>query len=213
MRTDIILDLNTNDIKPSPPSSYVTATATVVDTESSDECCLILQTPSETDISKDEISFNLPYSPVDKPFTVTIRCGATTAFESSNRTRCPLFGYRDIEIHLCQLPVVASSRYRVAIRNGTPYICSGEEFELTHHTVSQQNTECLLKCCPGNYLRYPTVGVGLVRWINGGKAIDDLAGILKEQLGNDGVSVQSATYDFDTQTLNITRSKHDRDDF
>jgi hypothetical protein len=66
-----------------------------------------------------------------------------------------------------------------------------------------QNAALLLECVPGNYYRYPSAGVGLVRWVNCSGNTNDLVDVLTSEFEADGVSIASANMDLDTNNLDI----------
>ena len=62
----------------------------------------------------------------------------------------------------------------------------------------------MLACIPSNNYRYPLAGVGLVRWVNSTNIESgELATILQREFAADGVTVNNAQYDYDTQSMNI----------
>ena len=88
--------------------------------------------------------------------------------------------------------------------DGADVKVSGLELDVNVVDVERQNANLLLKCHPGNNYRYPTSGVGLERWINGGTRKSDMADIIKTEFEADGVSVNEAADDPESQSLQLS---------
>lgn len=77
--------------------------------------------------------------------------------------------------------------------------------------ADHQNSNLLIKCNPTNNYRYPTSGVGVVRWINGDIGSSNLADILQQEFNNDGAVIHNASYDEKTGSLVIDANYDDLD--
>lgn len=81
------------------------------------------------------------------------------------------------------------------------YIYSSKVTDLHINYSDDQASQLLSLCAPGNSYRYPTTGVGIIKYLNAVIAHTDLQKVLETQFNGDNKPIQSA--DFDSATCNL----------
>ena len=99
--------------------------------------------------------------------------------------------------------MVADNDYYFQFDKGTLNVYSAMESDLNIVKANRQNSNMLLACVPTNNYRYPISGVGLIRWMNGNMDYTALADTIKSEFTDDGVVVNSASFDYDTHQLSL----------
>lgn len=217
MRKDIEIHINTGDIALTSQDNHVARDFCWIDAPADKESRYIYGEISiaaqinEDRILREGIYLTIPYTPVNKEIRLRIK----RVYSSANvqYIRNPVDGsdwfvvstylYGQSKVNLCasELIRVSEDVFYLRFDDGELLLYSGGEVDLNIVGANTQNRNLLLKCVPGNNLRYPLTGVGLVRWINGNATISELANILKSQFAEDGTPVRNARYDFDSGSL------------
>jgi len=103
----------------------------------------------------------------------------------------------------------SDGNYILKIINSKAYIYSAAASDFNKVDANIQNKNCLLKCVPSNNYRYPSSGVGLIRFVQNNDTQNDLASTIKEQFASDGVTVENASYDSTTGELQLELNYED----
>ena len=85
-------------------------------------------------------------------------------------------------------------------RKAIIYSADSTDFEIGFS--DDQAAKLLAVCGPGNYYRYPTLGVGITNYINSVISHTDLGPKLTEQFQKNNMPIQSADFDAETGNLN-----------
>lgn len=156
----------------------------------------------------------IPYTPIYKEFMVRIkRLYENGLYEYLQNpadgtewfvVKCNLYGTNGRKnVYASQLKMVADSDYYFQFDKGTVNVYSAMESDLNIVKANRQNFNMLLACVPTNNYRYPISGVGLIRWMNGNMDYTALADTIKSEFTDDGVVVNSASFDYDTHQLSL----------
>lgn len=156
----------------------------------------------------------IPYTPIYKEFMVRIkRLYENGLYEYLQNpadgtewfvVKCNLYwtnGYKNV--YASQLKMVADNDYYFQFDKGILNVYSAMESDLNIVKANRQNSNMLLACVPTNNYRYPISGVGLIRWMNGNMDYTALADTIKSEFTDDGVVVNSASFDYDTHQLSL----------
>lgn len=87
--------------------------------------------------------------------------------------------------------------------NGIAYIWSGIHSDFVNINANIQNRNLLLRCVPSNNYRYPTSGVGLIRYLHSNLSRTGLADKLQSEFEADLVTVNYAAFNSDTGDLEL----------
>lgn len=174
--------------------------------------------PHTFDVKKlqtEGVRIEIPYTPIYKPFKVRVirTFDANTSMAVIN----PVNGSEWFEVHtklwnqqnmqLCasQLIVVSQDTYLVQLDNtsGVAYIWSANNTDAVNVAANIQNRNLLLQCIPSNSYRYPTSGVGLVRFLHANLSQTTLANILQDEFKADKVTVKGAAFDSYTGDIEL----------
>lgn len=174
--------------------------------------------PHTFDVNKlqtEGVKVEIPYTPIYKPFKVRIM----RQFDANNSMAVinPVNGSEWFEVHtklwnqqntqLCasQLIVVSQDTYIVQLdnTNGVGYIWSANNTDAVNVAANIQNRNLLLQCIPSNSYRYPTSGVGLVRFLHANLSQTILANILQDEFKADKVTVKGAAFDSYTGDIEL----------
>lgn len=168
------------------------------------------------DIYLHGVRVEIPYTPIYKPIqlsfvqavdgivtrTLTNPVNLGTRFD----VYANLFGkQQSTVIKASQLMMVGWGSYIVQIleNSGIAMIWSGELSDLEVIDANIQNRNLLLKCVPSNCYRYPTSGIGLVRYLHGNLDQTDLANRLDSEFQADKVAVNNAAFDSYTGDIDL----------
>lgn len=174
--------------------------------------------PSTLDVSKfytTGVKIEIPYTPVYKPVKVMVmrNFGVLTLRSVLNPVNHEL--WYDLQTKLyhgdterlkaSQLLMVSTSGYVLQLgeNEGNAYLWSDADSDLTNIKANIQNRNLLLRCIPSNSYRYPTSGVGLVRYLHSALSQSDLADRLQSEFKADKVSINSAAFDSYTGDLDL----------
>ena len=156
----------------------------------------------------------IPYTPIYKEFMVRIkRLYENGLYEYLQNpadgtewfvVKCNLYGTKKCKnVYASQLKMIADNDYYFQFDKGTMKVYSAMESDLNIVKANRQNSNLLLACVPTNNYRYPISGVGLIRWMNGNMDYTALADTIKSEFTDDGVVVNSASFNYDTHQLSL----------
>ena len=118
--------------------------------------------------------------------------------------KCNLYGTKGHKnVYASQLKLIADNDYYFQFDKGVLNVYGAMESDLNIVKADRQNSNMLLACVPTNNYRYPISGVGLIRWMNGNMDYTALADTIKSEFTDDGVVVNSASFDYDTHQLSL----------
>lgn len=157
------------------------------------------------------INVTIPYTPKYKEFMIRIKrmIGVSTYAYLQNPTdgsdwfvaKVRLYGGPVSNAWASQLILVSEDSFHVRIDGGTVVLYDAKSIDFNIVKANKQNGQMLLDCVPTNNYRYPVTGVGLIRWTNSNIEQTRLSDILQREFQDDGVTVNNASYDFDTKDL------------
>lgn len=156
----------------------------------------------------------IPYTPIYKEFMVRIkRLYENGLYEYLQNpadgtewfvVKCNLYGTNGYKnVYASQLKLIANNDYYFQFDKGVLNVYGAMESDLNIVKADRQNSNMLLACVPTNNYRYPISGVGLIRWMNGNMDYTALADTIKSEFTDDGVVVNSASFDYDTHQLSL----------
>lgn len=168
---------------------------------------------SEQSIKKNGVYTSIPYTPKYKEFMIRVkRLYDNGSYEfiqnPSDGTEWFLvkvaqYGCTVVNAIASQLLTISESDFYFQFDGGVAKLYSALESDLHIVKADRQNSNMLLACVPSNNYRYPLTGVGLVRWTNGNMDYTHLAERIESEFSDDGISVNSASFDYDTKQLSI----------
>lgn len=168
---------------------------------------------SEQSIKKNGVYTSIPYTPKYKEFMIRVkRLYDNGSYEfiqnPSDGTEWFLvkvaqYGGIVVNAIASQLLTISESDFYFQFDGGVAKLYSALESDLHIVKADRQNSNMLLACVPSNNYRYPLTGVGLVRWTNGNMDYTHLAERIESEFSDDGISVNSASFDYDTKQLSI----------
>lgn len=218
MRKDIEIHINTGDITLPSNNKRVLRPFTWVNNPTGlmryiyGEITIPGETP-EYSIIENGVYVIIPYTPIYKEFYIRIkRINSDGSYSFvQNKTnglewflvQCGKYGTQPKNIYASELITVSEDDFYVQIVGANAIIYSGSKSDLNVVNAHRQNANMLLKCIPTNNYRFPLTGVGLIRWTQSNIDHTSLSSILQREFSDDGVKVNSASYDFDTNDLNI----------
>jgi hypothetical protein len=159
------------------------------------------------------VKVSIPYTPIYKPIKIRFvkQYGDIESVEMFNpvsrdymfELRAKLHGVHDTTLRASQLYMVSQEDYVVSLSNYVAYIWSATSTDMINIAANIQNRNLMLQCIPSNNYRYPTSGVGLVKYLHSPISQTDLANRLKSEFSNDKVTVNSAAFDSDSGDLEM----------
>ena len=168
---------------------------------------------SEQSIKKNGVYTSIPYTPKYKEFMIRVkRLYDNGSYEfiqnPSDGTEWFLvkvaqYGSTVVNAIASQLLTISESDFYFQFDGGVAKLYSALESDIHIVKADRQNSNMLLACVPSNNYRYPLTGVGLVRWTNGNMDYTHLAERIESEFSDDGISVNSASFDYDTKQLSI----------
>lgn len=166
--------------------------------------------PFGYDISKlpiEGVRVTIPYTPIYKPIKFRIvrqfdeehemvytnPVDGTEWYEAYTK----LWGQQTLRPCASQLLIISANVYTIQldIKDGKAYIWSGNQSDAVNINANIQNRNLLLRCIPSNNYRYPTSGVGLVRYLHANLSRTGLADLLQTEFKADKVTVKNASFD------------------
>lgn len=212
MRTDILIDVESNDLKLTN-SFKPTATFRLVSVAEGRVFGEILIEEGhqwESYSQASQVSVVIPYLPYDLPLSLCITKetktaaganGNTGAMEGFHPTYFPVVRKGGGAVAACALGAINRSNFILVLNKGKLFAFSGDDWEFQIGGANHQNKAFLLACSPGNCRRYPTLGVGLMNWIGAPTSLPGLAQRLIDCFEADGTPVISAQFEEATSTL------------
>lgn len=157
------------------------------------------------------LTVNIPYTPVYLPIQLRLKYEdsyTTDDFFNNGKwmtLRCRLNGGDEAkEIMASELILVDGDTYSISFEEESAEVFSGKTTDFVIGEANTQNNNLLVQCVPGNNYRYPTTGVGMIKYVNSNVSQTELATVLKEEFFNDGVVIEDATWDAENNTLTIS---------
>ena len=88
-------------------------------------------------------------------------------------------------------------------KDGICFLWSANNSDVANVAANIQNRNLMLQCVPSNNYRYPTSGVGLVRFLHANLSQTTLANVLQDEFKADKVTVKSAAFDSYTGDIEL----------
>lgn len=168
---------------------------------------------SEQNIKRDGVYISIPYTPRYNEFMIRVkRLYDNGSYEFiQNPTdgtewflvKVAQYGGKIRNAIASQLLVISDSDFCFQFDGGIAKLYSALETDLHIVKADRQNSNMLLACVPTNNYRYPLSGVGLIRWTNGNMDYTHLAERIESEFSDDGMSVNSASFNYETKQLSI----------
>lgn len=219
MRRDIHIDTNTGDVVLRDQNKDMLSH--LFQWKGEDDTYVYGQVilPSVSDLNniyEHGVKVEIPYTPIYKSVQLTFvqavdgivtrtlinPVNLSTRFDVYTR----LFGKPgNIHIKASQLMMINNGNYILQLEKneGNVFIWSGALSDLEVIDANIQNRNLMLMCVPSNNYRYPTSGVGLVRYLHGNLDQTDLANRLGSEFKADKVSVNNASFDSYTGDIDL----------
>lgn len=216
MRKDIEIHINTGDITLSPRNEFDLHPFTWVDNLSGLSRYLygeitIPATISEARIKANGIYINIPYTPIYKEFCIRIKRQRSEEIYTYMRNpangtewfvvKAAKHGKQFENIYASELMTISETSFYIRLNKDVAELYADSESDMKIITANRQNANLLLKCVPTNCYRYPLTGIGLIMWSKGNINQSELADILQREFEGDGVRVNNASFDFETNDL------------
>lgn len=173
---------------------------------------LVPATITESSIRSNGVYFTIPYTPKWKLFKIRIK----RVFESDSykcivnsetgedwyEVKCGLCGGKTESVEASKLIMISDKSFYGKIEKDYFRLYSADQSDFNIVNADRQNANCLLSCNPSNNYRYPLSGIGLIQWLNSSHIESgDLAKTLQSEFKSDGVTVNNARYDYETQSI------------
>lgn len=159
------------------------------------------------------IKVNIPYTPIYKPIRVRFMkdygsIDAQAIYNPVERNdmfsvSANMYGSQSQQLMASQLLLIAEDTYILQLQDGYVNIWSGTQSDVVSTAANIQNRNFMLQCIPSNNYRYPTSGVGLIRYLHANVSQTDLADVLQSEFNADGVTVKNASFDSTTGNLEL----------
>lgn len=174
--------------------------------------------PHTFDVKKlqtEGVRIEIPYTPIYKPFKVRVirTFDANTSMAVMNPVngsewfvvRTKLWNQQNEQLCASQLVMVNQDAYIVQLDNtdGIGYIWSAKSVDAVNISANIQNRNLLLQCIPSNCYRFPTSGVGLVRFLHSNLSQTTLAKTLQDEFKADKVTVKGAAFNSFTGDIEL----------
>ena len=216
MREDIEIHINTGDMTLSPRNRFELYPFTWVDNLGGLSRYIygeitIPATISEARIKANGIHINIPYTPIYKEFCIRIKRQRSEEIYAYMRNpthgtewfvvKAAKHGKQFENIYASELMTISETSFYIRLNKDVAELYAGSESDMKIITANHQNANLLLKCVPTNCYRYPLTGIGLIMWSKGNINQSELADILQREFEGDGVRVNNASFDFETNDL------------
>lgn len=217
MRRDIQVNTQIGDIVLSDRNSMETYPFEWVD-ETDTEIRGKVTIPSTIDVLQlytTGVKIEIPYTPVYKPVKIRVirNFGGGTERTILNPVnhdwwhdlQTKLYHGSNERLKASQLLMVSTGGYVLQLgeNEGNAYLWSDADSDLNNVRANIQNRNLLLRCIPSNSYRYPTSGVGLIRYLHSTLSQSDLADRLQSEFKADKVSIKNASFDSYTGDLDL----------
>lgn len=168
-----------------------------------------------TRLQSEGINVEIPYTPIYKQFKIRIvrSYDEYTFVPIINPTNgsewfdtcAKLWNQQKEQIHASQLIMVGQDVYTIRLdnANGVMEIWSANNTDMINVIANIQNRNLLLQCIPSNNYRYPTSGVGLVRYLHANLGQSDLAKVLQNEFKADKVTIKNAAFNSFTGDIDL----------
>lgn len=171
-------------------------------------------TVSERTILTHGVSFIIPYTPKYKEFMVRMRrvnengvfAYVTNEVDGSQwfLVKSAANGETLRNVYASELPSISETGFFVKLEGGIARLYASSQSDFNIVKAGRQNANCLLACFPGSNYRYPLTGVGLARWLNSNNvASASLAQTLQSEFEADGVTINNASFNYDTKQMEL----------
>ena len=90
--------------------------------------------------------------------------------------------------------MVNQDNYLLQLNEGNAYLWSGIMSDMVNINANIQNRNLLLQCIPSNNYRYPTSGVGLIKYLHANLSHSGLAEKLQTEFKDDKVEIINAAF-------------------
>jgi hypothetical protein len=97
-------------------------------------------------------------------------------------------------LYASQLIMVSQDYYLIQINKGVAYLWSNAISDMVNINANIQNRNLLLQCVPSNNYRYPTSGVGLIKYLHANLSHSGLAEKLQTEFKDDKVEIINAAF-------------------
>lgn len=169
---------------------------------------------SESKVRDGGVFVNIPYTPKYKEFMIRVRRvfdDGSFMYIQNRRdgsewflAQVGMYGSDKKNCYASLLYTISEGTYYISLKDEIATIYSSIQSDFNIVDANRQNANCLLACFPSNSYRYPLTGVGLARWINAHNInAGNLAEIINREFAEDGVIVKNATYNYDTQQMEM----------
>lgn len=135
---------------------------------------------------------------------------AANAPEPSDAVYYPTYTGRPSSINACQLPVVdVDGNFKVLFKKygnsgfSRAVIYSAKNADFATGESDSQSAQLLVRCAPGKYYRYPTLGLDLTKYINSVVEHTDMTEQLVKQFSLDSKQITEAEFDSGSGDLQI----------
>lgn len=206
MRTDIYVNTITGDIVLKNQNSleeYLFEWIEETDLQLTAQIIL----PSNFDIKQlytIGVQIKIPYTPIYKPIKIrfsrdlgggNIRIVINPTDNSEwFEVHTRLFGLQDKILYASQLIMVSQDYYLIQINKVVAYLWSNAISDMVNINANIQNRNLLLQCVPSNNYRYPTSGVGLIKYLHANLSHSGLAEKLQTEFKDDKVEIINAAF-------------------
>ena len=150
------------------------------------------------------VMIKIPYTPIYKPIKIrfsrdfgggNIRIVINPTDNSEwFEVHTRLFGLQDKILYASQLIMVSQDYYLIQINKGVAYLWSNAISDMVNINANIQNRNLLLQCVPSNNYRYPTSGVGLIKYLHANLSHSGLAEKLQTEFKDDKVEIINAAF-------------------
>lgn len=224
MRKDIQIHIATGDIVLSGQDTYKTRDFQWVSNPTGlsryiyGEIAVPSNIPEAT-IRSNGLYATIPYTPIYKEFMVRIK----RSYDNGTYEYLPnpidgsfwflvkvgLYGKKKENAYASQLLEISESDFYIQFDGGVVNLYAASESDVNIVKADRQNSNMLLSCVPTNNYRYPITGVGLIRWTNGNVGYGKLADRIKSEFADDGMTVNDASFDYETKQLSINATSNE----
>ena len=216
MRKDIEIHINTGDLVLSPRNEFEIHSFAWIDNPSGLMRYIYGEVTvpaaiSEAHIKSGGVYINIPYTPIYKEFYIRIKRQYSEGVYAYMRNpvngsewflvQAAKYGKQYENVYASELMTISESSFFVRFNKDIAEIYSSAESDVKIIAANRQNANLLLKCIPTNYYRYPLTGVGLSLWVKSNMNQSALADVLQREFEGDGVKVNNASFDFETNNL------------
>lgn len=150
------------------------------------------------------VNIEIPYTPIYKPIKIRIirdfgGGNVRVVINPTNNSEwfevyTKLFGAQDKVLYASQLIMVNQDNYLLQLNEGNAYLWSGIMSDMVNINANIQNRNLLLQCIPSNNYRYPTSGVGLIKYLHANLSHSGLAEKLQTEFKDDKVEIINAAF-------------------